>query len=68
MDEQSETQGCDPGGLLTCKDDCSGFEPVPCPNGQSCVGDQCTSKLCNPGQVVCEGRMTFALGDKPPGT
>ncbi|WP_100793576.1 IgGFc-binding protein [Nannocystis exedens] len=53
--QPGETQGCDPGGLLTCKDDCSGFEPVPCPNGQSCVGDQCTAKLCNPGQTVCEG-------------
>jgi hypothetical protein len=20
------------------------------------------------GQIVCEGQMTFALGDKPPGT
>jgi hypothetical protein len=53
--EPGETAGCDVGGLLTCKDDCSGFEPVPCPAGQNCVGDACSSLLCQPGKKVCEG-------------
>ncbi len=49
------TDGCTDDGLLTCKDDCSGFEPVPCPNGQNCVMDACSALLCAPGQFVCEG-------------
>ena len=53
--EPGSTDGCDPGGLLTCKPDCSGFEPVPCPQGQSCMGDACVAKLCAPNETVCDG-------------
>ncbi len=52
--EPGATDGCADGQLLTCTDDCLGFEPLPCPMGQSCVGDACTAMLCNPGQVVCD--------------
>lgn len=49
------TDVCDAAGLLTCKADCSGFESVPCPMGQKCVGDACVAQLCQPGQTVCDG-------------
>lgn len=48
------TDGCADGQILVCTDDCLGFEAMPCPMGQSCVGDACTALLCNPGQKVCE--------------
>jgi hypothetical protein len=38
-----------------CADDCLGFEPAPCPNGQTCVGDACTALFCQPGEKQCEG-------------
>ncbi len=53
--DPGSTSGCDMGDLLTCTDDCEGFAPVPCPPGQSCFGDACQAKLCEPNQVVCEG-------------
>ena len=53
--EPGSTGDCDPDGLLTCKDDCSGYEPVPCPNGEFCNEGMCSSSLCTPGQTVCEG-------------
>ena len=53
--EPGSTNGCDPGGLLTCKEDCSGFEAVACPMGQNCVGDACSELLCMPNETVCEG-------------
>jgi hypothetical protein len=56
--DPGSTNGCDQGEILTCTPDCLGFEPMPCPNGQSCVGDMCTAGLCNPGQIVCEDADT----------
>lgn len=53
--EPGSTNGCDADGLLTCKDDCSGYESVACPMGQNCVGDQCSALLCQPNETVCEG-------------
>lgn len=50
--EPGSTDVCEAGGLLTCKADCSGFEAVPCPQGQNCVGDACSMLLCQPGQSV----------------
>ncbi len=53
--EPGSSNGCDPGGLLTCKEDCSGYEPVACPMGQKCMGDACVALLCVPDETVCEG-------------
>lgn len=53
--EPGSSNGCDPEGLLTCKQDCSGYEPVACPMGQNCLGDGCVALLCLPNEVVCEG-------------
>jgi hypothetical protein len=56
--EPGSTDGCDGGQILTCSDDCQGFEPQPCDVGQSCVDGACTAMLCNPGQVVCDDAAT----------
>ncbi|MCA9697325.1 MAG: hypothetical protein KC431_07355, partial [Myxococcales bacterium] len=48
-----ETADCsDPDNIETCKEDCSGFEPVPCGNGV-CVDGACVDLVCAPGQVAC---------------
>ncbi|MBA3545524.1 MAG: hypothetical protein H0T76_03480 [Nannocystis sp.] len=55
MCEPGSTGDCEPGGLSTCKADCSGFEAVPCPQGQSCFVDACVAKLCAPAEAICDG-------------
>lgn len=65
--EPGSTGACEPGGLSTCKADCSGFEAVPCPQGQSCVVDACVPQLCAPNEMVCDGlnatKKCNAMGD-----
>jgi hypothetical protein len=46
--------GCEGDQQLVCADDCQSFDPVPCPNGQSCVGDACSAAFCLPGKKVCD--------------
>ena len=54
--EPGSTNGCEMGDLLTCTNDCEGYAPVPCPQGQSCFDGACkVNNLCEPGQVVCDG-------------
>lgn len=43
----------DGSNIDTCNDDCSGFEPQPCPNGQICADDTCQALLCPPDGVEC---------------
>ena len=50
-----EAGGCEGTQQLVCADDCSGFEPAPCPMGQVCKGDACVALFCQPGEKVCEG-------------
>ncbi len=64
-DEQSESCqacACDPGALgacdgddalEVCSEDCSGFEPQPCPNGQVCIDATCVELLCVPESKSC---------------
>ncbi|MBK9757906.1 MAG: IgGFc-binding protein [Nannocystis sp.] len=50
-----EAGGCMGDQQLICADDCTGFEPAPCPMGESCKNDVCTALFCIPGEKVCEG-------------
>jgi hypothetical protein len=52
-----EVGGCENGQQLVCGADCQGFEATPCPNGQTCNGNQCTALFCVPGEKVCEGEV-----------
>jgi hypothetical protein len=65
--EPGSTDGCALGGELTCKPDCSGFEAVPCPEGQMCSDMTCEAQLCTPGETMCEGlnatKACNAMGD-----
>ena len=55
MCSPGEVGGCENGQQLVCGIDCQGFEPQPCPGGQTCNGNECTSLFCVPGEKVCEG-------------
>ncbi len=56
MCEPGSTNGCEMGDLLTCTDDCEGYAPVPCAQGQTCVDGACkVANICEPNQVVCDG-------------
>ena len=46
------TMGCDGDGLVICKDDCSGWETVPCEFGV-CKDGACVDLLCQPGSKSC---------------
>lgn len=65
--DPGSTGACEVGGLSTCKPDCSGFEPVPCPQGQLCQVDACVPQLCAPNEMVCDGlnatKKCNAIGD-----
>jgi len=50
-----DINGCDGNAQSKCADDCLGFEPAPCPQGQKCTGGVCTALFCAPGVKVCEG-------------
>ncbi len=50
-----EVNGCDGNAVSKCADDCLGFEPSPCAQGEKCSGGVCTALFCAPGQKVCEG-------------
>ncbi len=49
-----EAGGCEGDQQLVCADDCSGFQPAPCPGGQVCSGDACVALFCQPGEKLCE--------------
>ncbi len=53
--DPGEVNGCDGDAQSKCADDCLGFVPAPCPQGQKCSGGVCTALFCAPGVKVCEG-------------
>ncbi len=58
---QGETLCQDLNTRLSCNEDGSSFEILPCAEGEVCVGGACMTQTCDPeGEPVCEGvtRMT----------
>ncbi|MGB1017059.1 MAG: hypothetical protein ACPG4T_23180, partial [Nannocystaceae bacterium] len=43
----------------TCREDCSGFDPEPCPLGQACNVDACVDLLCAPNSTTCLDEDTY---------
>jgi len=70
-DEQSETCqacACTPGEqgdcvgenqIDTCKDDCSGYEPIDCSLNNVCVEGVCVDLVCSPGVPSCLDDNTY---------
>jgi hypothetical protein len=54
-----EVNGCEGDAQLKCADDCSGFEPAPCAQGEKCSGGVCTALFCAPNVKVCEGEGAY---------
>jgi hypothetical protein len=54
-----EINGCEGNAQLKCAEDCSGFEPAPCAQGEKCSGGVCTALFCAPGVKVCEGEGAY---------
>ena len=60
--EPGSTGACaDEPSLEVCGDDCGGYLPEPCPNGQVCDDGACVALLCVPGSSVCVDGDSFQV-------